>query len=1058
MAVHFQAVTDRFSPHDTIANISSSDELNEHAMSAACSLHTAAPSSSSSNSSTKKNKLDWITEDAEEGQGVDGEILPPVSTLTRSDTAASKVETPLKTETLPVAFTAPMEDARPSSPRVTNSEDNDKRRTITEATQAENKDGVAFPTTTGEFDYLYEASQDRRFSSQTARPSPMDLYAAYKPKVKLGPRPRPSLDMKRPNTSGNPARPVASLPAGMKAAPKKGTLFQRPKSRDSAVPSISMMPPPPVPNIPDMSLMLPTRSKSSAASVRSLPAIVHRMPSSPEISQEKQRLMKALELRKKQLSAQKQRKDSGPDVRHLASANSIPLIHPARTTEKESTPVGWTAAADKGEKPPQGLDGALQAQTTHTSTEVAVEMNSKADSGIDVIVDEGVEPEGKIPTPAASSPVSAHEDVSTAHSTTPSSISGDDDHDLVEPNNKQPVGTADTPTNDNNMSTSSHVDEKYDESAESSPTIVPERNSLQQSNDNEQPSQLNRIITSTDVPISDIEKKLTTPIIIEPENRADHDDVFQTESIQTVLIPPDPLRSGIASGGSGKERRRAKVEPIQTSHSHSVDTSDNDYLSDDSFMDELQSAKVEEAKPVSVSKSPITPFFPRRMSSHSGRLTLDRSMSHSVEADRPSLGRTSPSGNVLSMVRSFSGGSVSNSSSAKDPMQIAKSSKVSSGISQRIKALADNSNRDSLASINQVPNDQNFPTLAWRKSSLATSPTPSRNSSISLAAPAKRVHRTSTPPLLDPSAVVKGSTTPVSMPSSSVYNVVHEDHQPDSVSVTARIIRNQSKRNPSLSPSTDAAPFDLHESQITIDHHRAADISVVASTISLPKSERSSVVGTPTSPRSRDSSQPPPLPRNSSETSWRSLGRRGGSEAKMNTHDKSPSMSSVEGFSDDSKSLDKKESRTSRLFKRMSSSISNASRKSIISVMSSPKEDVEVNKENNHLQTLHEPPPSIEVGELNIQFPDTLLWKRRWVEVDSNGNLVLSASRSNDHKGGITKRYHLTEFRTPYAPDQDSQELPNSVLMEFRDGSTLQCACETSLAQLHVLQSKSKPD
>jgi len=42
----------------------------------------------------------------------------------------------------------------------------------------------------------------------------------------------------------------------------------------------------------------------------------------------------------------------------------------------------------------------------------------------------------------------------------------------------------------------------------------------------------------------------------------------------------------------------------------------------------------------------------------------------------------------------------------------------------------------------------------------------------------------------------------------------------------------------------------------------------------------------------------------------------------------------------------------------------------------------------------------------------------------------------------------------PYAPDQDRQELPNSVILDFVDGRTLQCACETYVAQTQVLQSK----
>ena len=68
------------------------------------------------------------------------------------------------------------------------------------------------------------------------------------------------------------------------------------------------------------------------------------------------------------------------------------------------------------------------------------------------------------------------------------------------------------------------------------------------------------------------------------------------------------------------------------------------------------------------------------------------------------------------------------------------------------------------------------------------------------------------------------------------------------------------------------------------------------------------------------------------------------------------------------------------------------------------------------------------------------------------GNLVLSPSKHNEK--GIVKRFHLSDFRTPYPPDQDRQELPNSVVLDFIDGRSLQCACETYIGQAQVLQSK----
>ena len=71
--------------------------------------------------------------------------------------------------------------------------------------------------------------------------------------------------------------------------------------------------------------------------------------------------------------------------------------------------------------------------------------------------------------------------------------------------------------------------------------------------------------------------------------------------------------------------------------------------------------------------------------------------------------------------------------------------------------------------------------------------------------------------------------------------------------------------------------------------------------------------------------------------------------------------------------------------------------------------------------------------------------------IDAQGTLVLSASKTDSNSRVATKRYPLTDFFAPYIPDQDRQEMPNSVNLDFRDGSTLQCACENLSGQAHLL-------
>lgn len=108
----------------------------------------------------------------------------------------------------------------------------------------------------------------------------------------------------------------------------------------------------------------------------------------------------------------------------------------------------------------------------------------------------------------------------------------------------------------------------------------------------------------------------------------------------------------------------------------------------------------------------------------------------------------------------------------------------------------------------------------------------------------------------------------------------------------------------------------------------------------------------------------------------------------------------------------------------------------------------------------HQQPIAIYVGDVNVQFPDTLLWKRRTMCLDSQGFLILSAvqgvatARDSKLQAGAIKRYHLSDFRTPYMPEMEVQELPNSVVLDFVDGSGLQIACEDRAGQLNTLHSK----
>jgi hypothetical protein len=103
---------------------------------------------------------------------------------------------------------------------------------------------------------------------------------------------------------------------------------------------------------------------------------------------------------------------------------------------------------------------------------------------------------------------------------------------------------------------------------------------------------------------------------------------------------------------------------------------------------------------------------------------------------------------------------------------------------------------------------------------------------------------------------------------------------------------------------------------------------------------------------------------------------------------------------------------------------------------------------------------STNIGDVNVQFPDTLLWKRRFMMLDSQGFLILSPALSaKDQKlAGATRRMHMSEFRTPIIPDVEMQELPNSVVLDFIEGgSGLQIACEDRGGQGRILNSMFSP-
>ena len=108
----------------------------------------------------------------------------------------------------------------------------------------------------------------------------------------------------------------------------------------------------------------------------------------------------------------------------------------------------------------------------------------------------------------------------------------------------------------------------------------------------------------------------------------------------------------------------------------------------------------------------------------------------------------------------------------------------------------------------------------------------------------------------------------------------------------------------------------------------------------------------------------------------------------------------------------------------MSNNLSVSKRNIASALSSSPKEAAIL----EHRESIDQPPPSsaVNLGDVNVQFPDTLLWKRRQMLIDEKGLLQLHPSTAERNPKIVSKSFPLSEFRPPYIPDQDRQELPNS--------------------------------
>ena len=351
-----------------------------------------------------------------------------------------------------------------------------------------------------------------------------------------------------------------------------------------------------------------------------------------------------------------------------------------------------------------------------------------------------------------------------------------------------------------------------------------------------------------------------------------------------------------------QHRRHGLVEPKQ--RVSIGENSDDQFLSDDSFMEELKGATVQEAKPISVSKSPITPVFPRLASEHRQESTATRSVSSPLDYKEARNSNISPQSSTLLSPRSISASKPRSMSPSDIATPMLGKVGVSSGISQRIKALEKLSSKPTSPlqpNSSPVSTAPAIASLNSRKTSFRTRPGTSDP-------PRSRQARLAPSPILSP-------TTSFEISHPKPYNQFISVNmaskpgksRPESISVTARIVRDDRNLNPEV-PRDASEPYimDLHPSPLKVEHRSAE---------SVPPSKKPPILRHTTAPSvSSNNTEPSTSPRRDSIASG-SNGSRRGSDVGLPRSASEVSLSGVNNG--DATKEEKKESRKSRLLKRM---------------------------------------------------------------------------------------------------------------------------------------------
>ncbi|KAK5167764.1 uncharacterized protein LTR77_007463 [Saxophila tyrrhenica] len=786
-----------------------------------------------------------------------------------------------------------------------------------------------------------------------------------KPKVRLAPRPVAGDKAKRPSMAG-----VASVPATYRPTTAKKQESVRPKSQGPMnVPVLAVAPPVPPP-IPDMPEYKPR--PVSRGSIKSLPS--HK---SSAMTPDKIRLMKAVELRKKQM--RKSNSQVGtlvqPADEDVPSVPKLPEYGGPGKEEPEQKPergvmrgedVQEEAKAQEQEHHSEDLSAGEQQASAAKKADSGISMDyEQAKQGADEEADQDVEepytreaeveqnnddePESSsAETPKASAVDPALDDLPTGplepkeRASRPGSTNFDLDTAGATSTSQPTSPVSDTDHDGMSQSLNSlGVISPFEDEATVVPTIM---------------------MGDGTRPVSSIGSEEDRQFEqSQDENGHDHAEVSSEDEDDITERPP-------RKSNDLAKRRRGYVEPLQ------IDP-EAEYSSDDELMQELQSATVQEATPIAMAKSPMAGYFPRRPSGNSMVSEVSvRSTSINRASTLPTVDFTEmqdrlspdPAEHPYGPSRNMSAGSIER----MDPLSAMRRN-VSSGISRRIQALAERTSRET--SPHGSPSTRSVsPEVMREQSDSRRSPPPHAARASSFRALHRQSSRTS----------YHQSQRPMSsMPqreSNAIWSVQQDPSSGrNSVSVSARIVR----PIPVETADADEADAQLQQPEVAVNHEREASktpqLHSLDTTQQLPQSQSEPTVTSPTSPRSPTETR-----------QLHSSSRFGRHKSTLSTPGPSaddfppPPTHHTTPLTVEQPSI-KETTRTSRFFKRMST-IGVSKRKSgvpqsIASSTSPVSERGSLIGASNMLsststaQQKPETPPATVLGDLNIQFPDSLV-------------------------------------------------------------------------------------